>query len=298
MRLVVTGRQGQLARALLERGEAAGVEILALGRPELNLAVPASIASALAAARPDIVVSAAAYTAVDAAEDEPDLAFLVNERGAGEVAAAAASLGVPVVHLSTDYVFAGAGDAPHAESAPTAPASIYGASKLAGEAAVRAANPRHVILRTAWVYSPFSRNFVRTMLRLAENGEEIAVIDDQWGNPTSAFDLADAVLAVAARWRTAPESFAAGTYHLAGAGEASWCELAREIFALSAKAGGPAAAVRAIAGAEYPQKAARPKNSRLDCRLFAKTFGYAAPPWRESLRKVVERLVAETGERV
>ncbi|MBZ8132018.1 dTDP-4-dehydrorhamnose reductase [Afifella sp. IM 167] len=296
MRLLVTGRKGQVARALAERtAGAAKIDFVALGRPELDLAEPQTIAPAIEAARPDIVVSAAAYTAVDRAEDEPETAFAANARGAGEVAAAAARLGVPVIHLSTDYVFAGTGEAPHREDAPTAPGNVYGASKLAGEEAVAAVNPRHVILRTAWVYSPFSRNFVRTMLDLAETRGELAVVDDQWGNPTSALDIADAILAVAERWQAEPEAQIAGVYHLAGTGETSWCGLARAVFEASREAGGPYAEVRAITSAEYPQKAARPKNSRLASDRFEAVFGYRCPPWRTSVEKVVRTLLAERG---
>ncbi|TIU32042.1 MAG: dTDP-4-dehydrorhamnose reductase, partial [Mesorhizobium sp.] len=189
MRLVVTGRDGQVAASLLEAGQAAaGVEVIAIGRPQLDLARPDTVIEAIAAAKPDIVVSAAAYTAVDQAEDEPDLAFAVNAVGAGKVAQAASRLGVPVIHLSTDYVFDGTKDAAYVETDATAPRSVYGASKLAGEQAVASANPHHLILRTAWVYSPFGKNFVKTMLRLAADRDEIAVVADQWGNPTSALD--------------------------------------------------------------------------------------------------------------
>ena len=175
MRLLVTGTAGQVARSLLERGAGhRDVEVVALGRPDLDLERPASVRTAIEAARPDIVVSAAAYTAVDKAEDEPDLAYAVNAAGAGAVAAAAAGLGVPVIHLSTDYVFGGDADRPYGETDATAPMGGYGRTKLAGESAVAEANPRHLILRTAWVYSPFGRNFVKTMLRLAADRDEIA----------------------------------------------------------------------------------------------------------------------------
>jgi len=292
IRLLVTGRDGQVARALAERAEGScGFEVIRLGRPDLDLARPETIGPAIAAARPDIVVSAAAYTEVDRAEDEPEAAFAVNGRGAGEVAGAAARLGLPVIHLSTDYVFAGTGETPHTEDETPDPKSVYGASKLAGEKAVAAGNPRHVILRTAWVYSPFSRNFVRTMLRLAETRGEIAVVADQWGNPTSALEIADAILAVARKWQTEPGL--AGLYHLAGTGETSWCGLARAVFAASRAAGGPFAQVRAIASAEYPQKAPRPKNSRLDCSRFETAFGYRCRPWEQGVAEAVQRILAE-----
>ncbi|MEW6629955.1 MAG: dTDP-4-dehydrorhamnose reductase [Pseudomonadota bacterium] len=288
MRIAVTGREGQVAASLIEvaRGHG-GVDIVPVGRPALDLARPDTIFTALEAARPDIVVSAAAYTAVDQAEDEKDLAFAVNATGAGKVAEAAARLGVPVIHLSTDYVFDGAKDGAYVETDQTAPLGVYGASKLAGEQAVVAANPRHLILRTAWVYSPFGRNFVKTMLRLAGEREEVSVVADQWGSPTSALDLADAILHAAARLRD-DRSFAAfGVYHVAGAGETNWSGFARHVLDTSRMLGGPYARVRDIATAEYPTKAKRPANSRLSSAKFKAEFGWMAPEWQESVERVV-----------
>ncbi|MER8376585.1 dTDP-4-dehydrorhamnose reductase [Mesorhizobium sp. M1406] len=292
MRLVVTGREGQVAASLLEAGQGrAGVEVIAIGRPELDLAKPDTLIEAIAAAKPDIVVSAAAYTGVDQAEDEPDLAFAVNAVGAGKVAEAAAELGVPVIHLSTDYVFDGSKDSAYVETDATAPASVYGASKLAGEQAVALANPSHLILRTAWVYSPFGRNFVKTMLRLAADRDEIAVVADQWGNPTSALDIADAILHAAAQLHDGKSFGASGIYHLAGTGEANWSGFARHILDTSRVSGGPWARVRDIATRDYPTEAQRPANSRLSSAKFAAAFGWNAPDWRQSTEAVVRRLV-------
>jgi dTDP-4-dehydrorhamnose reductase len=197
LRLVVTGSRGQVVRALAERGPLRKVEIVAIGLPQFDLSKPASIGPALEAARPDVVVSAAAYTAVDLAETNADEAFAINADGAGEVAHAAAKLGAPIVHLSTDYIFDGTLDRPYLEDDPTSPIGVYGRSKLAGEQAVAAANADHAILRTAWVYSPFGKNFVRTMLNLAATRTEITVVADQHGTPTSAHDIADGVIKVA-----------------------------------------------------------------------------------------------------
>ncbi len=292
MRILVTGREGQVAQSLAERAAAhPGVEIVAAGRPELDLAQPDTVRRAILDARPDVVVSAAAYTAVDQAEDEPDAAFAVNAAGAGAVAEAARDCGAPVIHLSTDYVFAGDAAGPYREDDPTGPRSVYGRSKLEGERLVVAGNPRHVVLRTAWVYSPFGKNFVRTMLRLAETRDALSVVADQWGNPTGALDIADAVLHVAARIAR-PDFVAWDVYHFAGAGEANWSGFAREIFKESAARGGPSATVTDIATSDYPTKAARPANSRLDTTRFEAVFGLAPPPWRESLKPVVRRLVA------
>ena len=179
------------------RSRASRSRVVFAGRPQLDLAAPGIVRSAILAARPDVVVSAAAYTAVDQAEDEPERAFAINAKGAGAVASAAAEAGAAVIHLSTDYVFSGDGRGEYAETDATDPQSVYGRSKLEGEKAVEAANPRHVILRTAWVYSPFGRNFVKTMLGLASQRDHVRVVADQWGNPTSAADIADGILRIA-----------------------------------------------------------------------------------------------------
>ena len=230
MRILVTGREGQVVRSLIERSATLpGVELIAIGRPELELADPPSVRASIAAARPDIVVSAAAYTAVDRAEDEPDLAYAINAEGAGTVAAAAAELGAPVIHLSTDYVFSGEADAPYEETDATGPQGVYGKTKLLGEQAVAAANPRHVILRTAWVYSPFGANFVKTMLRLAAERDAISVVADQWGNPTSALDIAEGILHVAAALGYQEQPARYGVFHLAGTGSINWSGLAAHV---------------------------------------------------------------------
>ena len=292
MRLAVTGREGQVAASLVEAARGRDdVEVVAVGRPALDLARPDTVFAALEAARPDIVVSAAAYTAVDQAEDEQDLAFAVNATGAGKVAEAAARLGVPVIHLSTDYVFDGTKDGAYVETDATAPLGVYGASKLAGEEAVAAANPRHLILRTAWVYSPFGRNFVKTMLRLAADRDEIAVVADQWGNPTSAFDIAEAILLASARLRDDKNFSGFGIYHLVGSGDANWSGFARHILDTSREFGGPHARVRDIATSDYPTKARRPTDSRLSTAKFASVFKWTAPQWRRSTIEIVSRLV-------
>ncbi|MDG4876473.1 dTDP-4-dehydrorhamnose reductase [Mesorhizobium sp. WSM4935] len=295
MRLAVTGREGQVAASLVEAARGRDdLEVVAVGRPALDLARPDTVLAALEAARPDIVVSAAAYTAVDLAEDEKDLAFAVNATGAGKVADAAARLGVPVIHLSTDYVFDGTKGGPYVETDPTAPLGVYGASKLAGEKALAAANPRHLILRTAWVYSPFGKNFVKTMLRLAADRDEIAVVADQWGNPTSALDIADAILHAAPKLVDGRNFAAFGVYHLAGQGETNWSGFARHILDTSQAFGGPHATVRDIATIDYPTKARRPQNSRLSSAKFQGVFGWSASQWREAIQEVVRRLLLDT----
>ncbi len=292
MKIVVTGREGQVVQSLLEKAsQRPDLQVIALGRPELDLAKPESVRSAIEAAKPDLVVSAAAYTAVDLAEDQPELAFAVNASGAEAVAEAAKICGVPVIHLSTDYVFAGDADKPYVETDITGPRSVYGSSKLEGERLVAQANPQHIVLRTAWVYSFFGRNFVKTMLKLAETRDSLSVVSDQWGNPTSALDIADAIIQVADHLAATPDFSAYGVYHLVGTGDTNWSGFARTIFSESAKLGGPTATVTDIATADYPTKAARPANSRLSTVKFQKMFNWSAPHWQSSLRDVVVRLV-------
>jgi dTDP-4-dehydrorhamnose reductase len=291
MRIVVTGTKGQVATALAERGKASGVDVVLMGRPALDLTQPDHIFDALSSCAPDIIVNAAAYTAVDKAEDEPELAFAINAQGAGAVAAAAHRLSAPVIHLSTDYVFDGDKREPYIESDQTACTGVYGASKLAGERAVAAANPHHVILRTAWVYSPFGANFVKTMLRLASSRDEIGVVDDQRGNPSSALDIAEAVITIARQLSSTEHQELFGIFHLAGGGEATWAELASQIFECSRQRGGPAARVRKITTAEFPTRARRPADSRLDCAKVMSAYAVALPEWRASIRDCVDRLI-------
>ena len=299
MRIVVTGGPGQLVLSLIERGAARQseqFEVIAVGPPELDLATPDNdrIHTALAAAGPDVIVNAAAHTAVDKAESERDLAFAINATGAGAVARAAARLAVPIVHVSTDYVFSGDKPEPYIESDATGPTGVYGASKLAGEHAVLASGADAAILRTAWVYSPFGANFIKTMLRLSETREELGVVADQRGNPTNALDLADAVLTVAANLKSDPAPELRGLFHATGSGEASWADFAEAIFAASTAAGGQSARVKHITTAEYPTPARRPANSRLDCSRLADSHGVRLPDWRDSTRAVVARLVQES----
>lgn len=295
LRVLVAGARGQVARALVQSAPASGLHVTALGRPELDLADPASIAAACRRIRPDLVINAAAHTAVDQAETDEAAAFALNAEGAGMLAAEAAKCGAPILHLSTDYVFNGEKTSPYYESDPVAPLGVYGRSKLAGEQAVAAANPRHLIFRTAWVYSPTGKNFVKTMLRVAEVREEITVVHDQIGNPTSANDIAGALWRVASRILADPASFTPGIYHMTATGEATWAEFAEEILRVSAALGGPAARVKRITTAEYPTPAKRPANSRLDCSKLSRDCGVILPHWQESTRACVEQLVKTKG---
>lgn len=295
MRILVTGREGQVARSLAERAAAdPSIELMFAGRPQFDLLEPEAVGSAILAARPNVVVSAAAYTAVDLAEDEPEQAFAVNAAGAGAVAAAAAQAGAPVIHLSTDYVFSGDLEGHYAETDEPDPQSVYGRSKLEGEKAVAAANPRHVILRTAWVYSPFGKNFVKTMLALAGQRDHVRIVADQWGNPTAAADIADGILRIAKTVAEGRQADHFGIFHLSGKGSTNWAGFARHVFAESARLGGPQAKVEDITTADYPTKARRPRNSRLSCEKLFDVHGWRPPSWQGSSRAVVARLVGGT----
>jgi len=290
--MVVTGREGQVVRSLLETAAVANLQIEAVGRPHLDLtASEEAIFETINAATPDVIVNAAAYTQVDRAEAEADLAFAVNEEGARSVARAARRLDVPLIHLSTDYVFDGTKSAPYSEDDLPDPATVYGASKLAGERAVLMEQPNSAILRTAWIYSPFGANFVRTMLRLAAQRNEIGVVSDQIGNPTSASDIALGIIAVARNLFQKDDPNYRGVFHMTAAGEASWAELAEEVFATSAEAGGPSASVRRIVTADYPTAARRPANSRLECEKLARAHDVRLPMWRVPVRSVVQRVL-------
>lgn len=293
MRLVVTGTQGQVARALSET-RAPGMEIVALGRPALDLSDVASIARALREAAPDVIVNAAAYTAVDDAEKDREAAFALNEAGARAVAETAAALGAPVIQLSTDYVFDGAKSGRYLESDPVAPLGVYGASKLAGERAVAAANANHVILRCAWVYAPFGKNFVRTMLRLAETRDEVGVVADQLGGPTAAHDIAQACVQIGLNLLMRDDAALRGVFHLAPQSEATWADFAEAIFEGAAARGAKAARVKRITTADYPTPAKRPANSRLDASKLATVHGVRLPDWRQSLDRCLDRLLTPT----
>jgi dTDP-4-dehydrorhamnose reductase len=290
MRMMVTGREGQLARSLAERGSAIpGLSVETVGRPELDLERPESIVAAVERVAPDLVVNAAAYTAVDLAESEPERCFRINAEAAGELAAAARRSGANFVQISTDYVFDGRSALPYGEEAPTDPLGIYGRSKLEGERRVLDAHPSAVIVRTAWVYSPFGKNFLKTMMALAGQRDELAVVADQSGNPTSALDIADGLVVLARHLRENKES-PNRIYHLAGSGTASWFDFAGHIMAELARLGLPSARVKPIRTEDWPTPAARPRNSRLNCDRFEADFGFSAPEWRKSATGVIERL--------
>ncbi len=291
MRILVTGTRGQVARALVELGPVHDAVVLPVGRPEFDFLFEDSVAGTITNQAPDLIVNAAAYTAVDKAEAEPELAHRVNGRGAGLVGQAAAVLGVPVIQLSTDYVFDGKAGRPYFETDAVRPVSIYGASKLAGEAEIAARTRDHVILRTSWVYSPFGQNFVKTMCRLARSKRQVMVVSDQIGTPTSAIDIADAILVVARKLLEDPSERLRGVFHITSSGEATWAEFATDVFAHCSRLGIATAEVIPISTEQYPTAAQRPMDSRLDCSKLLSRYGFALPYWRESLASSMPRIV-------
>lgn len=291
--VLIAGRNGQVARELAARLAAAGTPFIALGRDGFDIADAAAIERTVADLGPAVVINAAAYTAVDKAEDEPEAARDINALGAGHLAAAAKRAGAPIIHISTDYVFDGSKGGAYVETDPVSPLGVYGLTKLEGELLVAAANPRHVIVRTAWVYSPHGNNFVKTMLRLATTRDEIGVVADQFGSPTSAADLAAALLAIAGRvcGVAADDAGAYGTFHAAGAGATTWAGFADAIMAGAAERGAPAAHIRPITTADYPTRARRPANSVLDCAKLARVHGVALGGWEPALARCLDVLI-------
>lgn len=290
MRVLVTGTQGQLTQSLVEKAVGRqNIEIIAVGRPNLDLEVPGNADRAIVEASPDVVINAAADTAVDAAEDDCERAFRVNADAAGEIAGAAERIGASVIQISTDYVFDGGARQPYTEVAATNPINVYGRSKLEGERQVRSANPRHAIVRTSWVYSPFGRNFVRSMMDAAEVRETLPVVEDQCGSPSSALDLADGLL----RMVELGGAESGETYHLAGTGWTSWCGFAREVMRERRELGLRVAQVDGIRADQWPTRAERPRNSVLNSAKFLADFGYQMPEWRSSLAEVIGRLAEQ-----
>lgn len=290
--ILVTGAGGQVGSELLARAGRHGHEVQGLTRAELDISDAAAVSAAVAAAKPSLIVNAAAYTAVDKAEEEQDAAYAINRDGPAHLAAAAKAAGVPLIHISTDYVFDGSKDGPWTESDPVAPLGVYGSSKEAGEQAVRAALPEHVILRTSWVYAAHGGNFVKTMLRVGRERDALRVVADQFGAPTSAGDIADAVLTIATRLEGGKRD-GWGTYHFTAEGRTSWHGFAEAIFARAEKAWGRRPAVAAIPSSEYPTAAQRPENSVLDSTKILVAFDVPRRPWQDGLDEVLGILLAE-----
>ncbi|MFJ4064051.1 dTDP-4-dehydrorhamnose reductase [Pseudomonas sp. NPDC089996] len=281
MKILVCGHNGQVAQALQAQLSGLG-EIHVLGRERLNMARPEALRDPLRRLAPQLIINAAAHTAVDQAESEPDLAFAINAEGPRVLAEEAVHLGAPLIHYSTDYVFDGEKTLPYTELDPPNPLGVYGRSKLAGEQAIAAVDGEHLILRTSWVYSLYGRNFLLTMQRLLQEKPQLRVVDDQIGAPTWATTIAVATRALIERWQ-AGQRGAWGTYHLAAQGETSWFGFAQAIGEQLKARGLPCAELLAIPSSEYPTPARRPANSRLDCARLAREWGVHMPHWQQAL---------------
>jgi len=293
MTVLIIGERGQLARELARARWPEGMQVRQLGRSIFDLARPQQFQPLLDAGDWSVVVNAAAYTAVDRAESESAAAFAINRDGPEALAQWCAAHGVPLVHVSTDYVFDGAKPAPYVEDDPVRPINVYGASKAAGEEAIRSSCETHLIVRTAWVYSAHGRNFLRTMIRLAAEHDEVRVVDDQIGSPTSATELARSLISMITVMRDG-EHDVWGTYHVCSAGETSWYGFASAIFSAAVSHGCPTPKLVPIETSDYPTPAARPANSRLDCAKARRVFGIDPAPWEVRCREVVQELMTSS----
>ena len=287
--ILVFGAEGQTGRELIVLASRRKVAVVGLSRAEADITRAEAVRAAIERHRPVLVVNVAGYTAVDRAESEPELAHAANVEGPAVIAAASARANVPLVHLSTDYVFDGKKSGAYVEDDPIAPLSVYGRTKAEGETQVRKLQPHHVVLRTSWVYGVHGTNFLKTVLRLASERNELRIVADQFGCPTATADIAEAILVLAPR--LAADASVSGTYHFAATGSTSWHGFATEIVARQRSFTGRDPRVVAIAAADYPAAARRPPNSVLDCRRFAATFGYSAHPWQERVAETVDRLL-------
>lgn len=291
MRILIAGNDGQLAACIRQCAQNLSIEAICVGRPDLDLTIVQTITDTIEKVKPDVVVNVAAFTDVDLAESQLEQAMLVNGQGAGLVANSCQHFEIPLIHISTDYVFDGENITPYVERDVVSPINAYGRSKLMGEDKVALSTKKHVILRTSWVYSQYGKNFLKTMLNLAHGGKhELKVVNDQFGNPTSAVDLAGAIIKVASNLIENPnDKQLFGIFHLAGNGTTNWADFARKIFECSREIDGPNCEIIGIPSSEYPTKAQRPKNSRLDCSKIAATHGVALPNWEKSTKIAVTK---------
>ena len=283
MKILINGRHGQVSHELQQRLGAVG-ELVVLGRDQLDLAQPDQIRHQVQNIRPDLIINAAAHTAVDLAESEPQSAFAINAVAPGILAEEALALDIPLIHYSTDYVFDGMKAGPYNEDDTPNPLGVYGKSKLAGEQAIRDVQGQYLILRTSWVYSTHGRNFLLTMQRLLQEKPELRVVADQIGAPTWAGTIANSTLALIERWQTSQVANW-GTYHLSAQGETSWFGFAQAIGEALRQQGKPCADLLPIPSSDYPTPAARPLNSRLDCSRLQRDWGVSQPDWQTALRE-------------
>ncbi|MFN3581385.1 MAG: dTDP-4-dehydrorhamnose reductase [Pseudomonas sp.] len=295
MRILLTGGNGQVGRELLKQLPP-GYQVSAPGSCSTDISDPVAVERAVRDLQPELIINAAAYTAVDLAESQSERAWAVNHQGAANVAKAAHDCGAAVFQISTDYVFSGTRTSAYTEAQPTAPLCVYGASKLAGEQVVRETLSKSLVLRTSWVYSAYGNNFVKTMLRLASNRTELSVVEDQIGCPTSAASIASCLWRLAEQYRV-KQDLTWGLYHFAGSPGCSWYDFARAIFAQAVESGliDLAPQVHAIDTSQYPTAAKRPAYSVLDCSLIEKTFDIAQPDWKADLQQLIEALSSMPG---
>ncbi|NNE99092.1 MAG: dTDP-4-dehydrorhamnose reductase [Pyrinomonadaceae bacterium] len=288
MKTLVVGANGQLGRELVNLGKQMGIPIIASGRAELDMTRPEDISSAIRFARPDVIINAASYTAVDKAEEETDQAFLINRTGPANLATACAKNGITLVHISTDYVFDGAAERPYIETDTPNPETVYGRSKLAGDEVIAASAERYYIIRTSWVFGAYGQNFVSTMLRLGEKGEELKVVADQFGCPTWARDIASIIFTITARLEN--DRIPWGTYHYSGAPKTNWYDFSNAIFDLAARLEmiDRLPRVLPVSTEESPTLAMRPLMSVLDCSKIMDALDITRPNWEPGLKAVLE----------
>jgi dTDP-4-dehydrorhamnose reductase len=295
MKLLITGAHGQLGRGIIDASQSKGCRVQAPSEEDLDITDLAKVDRIITDLQPDLVINTAAYTQVDNAETEEALAFKINKTGCTHLAQICASNQIPLIHISTDYVFDGQKDAPYLETDPISPLGVYGRSKAEGEIEIRTILKEHIILRTSWLYGIHGQNFVKTMIRLATGQKEIRVVADQYGSPTNATDLARTILTLCDHLHSKPK-INWGTYHYCGAGVISWHTFAKKIMELTRLHGdAPTATVEPVTTADYPTRAARPVFSALDCSHIRKHFRISPQPWQKSLEKTIRKLVAAPG---
>jgi dTDP-4-dehydrorhamnose reductase len=288
-KVLITGKNGQVSSAL-RTFSTPKFNLIYVGRPELDLANPYNIDEIITRIKPDYIINAAAYTFVDKAEDEPELAMQINGLAASEIAKAAQKLSAPLIHISTDYVFDGTKNSPYTEEDSVNPISIYGKSKLYGEHEVQKNTPQHIILRTSWVYSPFGSNFVKTMLKYGSERDVLKIVDDQHGNPTSALEIVEALFHIIEQLESGNHSSLGKIFHFSGKDEVTWYGFAQEMFKQSHRLGGANPRLEAIPTHQFPTKAVRPKNSRLNCQKFELQFNYQRDSLESCINKVLKYL--------
>ena len=291
MRILITGAQGQVGKELVSIANQRGFDVIAAGQTELDITQLKKIESYVEVHQPDIVINAAAYTAVNKAEEEQDITYAINRDGTANLAAVSKEKNIPLLHISTDYVFDGTKSEAYSENDAVSPLGIYGISKWQGEETIRQTLPEHIILRVAWVFGAQGNNFVKTMLRLAKDRDELSVVADQFGRPSPAKDIAKTLIILAEQYQK-EKTLEWGTYHYCGDEKVSWCGFAKEILKQAKEQGliEKDIKVNAITTAEYQDPTKRPANSMLDCEKIKNTFGIEMPSWKESLNQVLTEL--------